>query len=597
MKIPYGLSDFNRLRMEQRLYIDRTALIREIESAGDQLLLLRPRRFGKSLWLSTLENYYDLGMADRFNELFGGLAIAGAPTPNRGRYLILKWNFSLIDASGDYEAITRQIHSHINGQIAIFCTRYAGYIGEPVDLNESNSLRSLQNLLARLRIEGYPLYLLIDEYDNFANEVIASRNQGRRRYEELVKGEGIIKTIFKAVKSAAEGEGLERVFITGVSPLVMSDIISGYNVVKNISARPAFARLCGFTSEEVGAINHRVVDQCRQPLEMAAEAAVMMRDFYNGYRFSTDGGEPVYNPTLCLYFWDEWLDRCRYPTDLLDENLAMDRNRLAAIASFPHGGEVIEQLALPGAEVAVERLHPGFGLQEIVEDPPDASFLISLLYYFGVVTLDQVTPLGKLRVKIPNQVVRSLYIERIQRQLLNGYEDNNRRQQVAERLYTSGEFEPLADFIEQRLYTALANRDQRWSNELLLKMSLLSLLTNDLYYIPRSELPLGSGYCDLLFEIRPDKRSAPLFDLLFELKYLSLKEVGRDGAILEAMEREVVAQLPAVVRALDEATSQLQGYRQQLQLAYPATGWKLRAYAVVTIGLNRLVWREVPSVM
>ncbi|QEP44043.1 hypothetical protein D5085_13500 [Ectothiorhodospiraceae bacterium BW-2] len=223
--------------------------------------------------------------------------------------------------------------------------------------------------------------------------------------------------------------------------------------------------------------------------------------------------------------------------------------------------------------------------------PSDASFIISLLVYFGVLTIQDVSPLGKLKVTIPNQVVRSLYIDRIQQQLLNGYEDNNRQQAVAEQLYTEADFEPLADFIEQRFYSVLDNRDMRWSNELTLKTTLLLLLTNDLYYLPRSELSLGGGYSDLLFEIRPDKRQAPLYDLLFELKYLSLKDLKLSAEQLNEMSREQLAELAPVKTLLDEAEGQLASYQPTLEQLFPAVAWKIKSFAVVSLGTRRLVWR------
>ncbi|QEP42693.1 AAA family ATPase [Ectothiorhodospiraceae bacterium BW-2] len=464
-------------------------------------------------------------------------------------------------------------------------------------IDEADALRSLERLVSRCRHAGYPLYLLIDEYDNFANEVLTRRDKGRESYHELVESEGVIKTVFKAVKAATDGLGLERVFITGVSPVVMSDITSGYNVAKNISQRPRFARLCGFTGEEVMQLNQQIALECKLPEGAAEEAMSLMQNFYNGYRFSGADTTRLYNPTLCLYFWDEWQQLCRYPNELLDDNLAMDKNRLRYIASLPHGAEVIEAALNTQQPLQVEKLVQDFGVAAMLKDPSDASFIISLLVYFGVLTIDSVTLLGELTVTIPNQVVRSLYIDRIQQQLLNGYEDNNRQQAVAKQLYTEAEFEPLADFIEQRLYQIFDNRDMRWSNELTLKTVLLLLLTNDLYYLPRSELSLGGGYSDLLFEIRPDKRQAPLYDLLFELKYLSLKDLKLSAEQLSDMSRKQLAELAPVKKLLDEAEGQLASYQPKLQQLFPAVVWQLKSFAVVSLGTKRLVWRDGCRVM
>ncbi len=244
----------------------------------------------------------------------------------------------------------------------------------------------------------------------------------------------------------------------------------------------------------------------------------------------------------------------------------------------------------PQQPLTIAALATDFGVEAMLNTPPDASFIVSLLIYFGVLTLESVTPLGELTVAIPNQVIRSLYVEQIQKQLLNGYEDNNRRERVARLLYTEGDFTPMAAFIEERFYTALDNRDMRWSNELTLKMTLLILLTNDLYYIPRSELALGGGYSDLLLEVRPDKRAAQIFDLLFELKYLPLEKVKKSAVDLATLSRAELAELPEVAQALREAEQQLARYQAILYERYPAVAWNLQPFAMVTIGLRRLVW-------
>lgn len=277
MRFPYGLANFQALIEEGYLYIDRTDRIRRIEEGGKQLLLLRPRRFGKSLWLSTLENYYDLAKAEQFEPLFGGLKIGQAPTSKRNSYFIMKWNFSLVDPMGDAEAIRAALHQHINVEIRATVAKYRNQIPGDVRVLEDNALASFRSLLAAISQTPYRLYLLIDEYDNFANEVLVSHQQGEGRYQELVGGEGAIKTLFKSIKDAAEGRGLDRVFITGVSPVVLADITSGYNVVKDLSREPEYADLCGFHEAEIRVVLERVVSDCKLPPERANEALDLMR--------------------------------------------------------------------------------------------------------------------------------------------------------------------------------------------------------------------------------------------------------------------------------------------------------------------------------
>ncbi|CAK0776183.1 hypothetical protein CCP3SC15_530029 [Gammaproteobacteria bacterium] len=188
IRFPYGIADFQSIREEGYFYVDRTDRIALVEEAGNQLLFLRPRRFGKSLWLSILENYYDLAKADRFATLFGELAIGRNPTPRHNRYFVLKLNFSGVDPSGDTESIRRALHQHINSCIYGFSIHYEKYLPRPIKWVEENSFSSLRNLLAVVATTEYKLYLLIDEYDNFANEVMTSHPQGIHRYQELVEG-------------------------------------------------------------------------------------------------------------------------------------------------------------------------------------------------------------------------------------------------------------------------------------------------------------------------------------------------------------------------------------------------------------------------
>ncbi|QEP45055.1 AAA family ATPase [Ectothiorhodospiraceae bacterium BW-2] len=590
MKLPYGLSDFNALISEGYYYADRTDLIPAIEEAGRQLLFLRPRRFGKSCLLSMLENYYDLGRTEQFETLFGALTIGQNPTPNRNRYLILKWNFSMVDASGDVEQISERLHDHINSEIDTFSIRYRQLLPHKVKLHPKNSLISLKNLLNVAAEAGHPLYLLVDEYDNFANEVLTSRAQGKARYDALTRGEGIIKTVFKVVKASAEGSGLERVFLTGVSPLVMSDITSGYNVVENISHFAEFNRLCGFERDEVVAMNRQIAQLCQLPPGAAMEAMEVMRHYYNGYCFSEASDTRLYNPTLCLYFWKQWQHSCEYPKQMLDDNLAMDKNRIAYIASLPHGSEVIEQLTASDRAVTMW-LQTGFGIEKLLaREVPDEGYLLSLLYWFGVLTVDGNDALGKTYLKIPNQVIRQLYLERLQQELLPSYELVNTREAVAEAFYLSGEMAPLAAFIEQNMLQSLANRDLRWANELSPKLIFMTLLHNTFFYNTQSEAATGKQYIDILFEVRPDRRQSPLLDHLFELKFIPLKQLKLSDRELQTMSREELAELPLVKAALEGAKQQGEAYWQQLQHDQPQKAWQLQRHAVVLLGFSRLVW-------
>ena len=234
MKFPYGLSDFSKIILGNYFYQDRTDRIPLLEEAGDQLIFIRPRRFGKSLLLSMLEHYYDMNRADQFAALFGSLAIGQNPTPLRNQYFVMKWDFSLVKAQGEVKDIEAALHRHIK---IYDIRRCAGVIESTLTSVEEGRHLFFGSITQFDPVFRPSLYLLIDEYDNFANEVLMA-GQGRGHYEALLYGEGLLKTVFKAVKAAAGGQGLDRAFITGVSPVVMSDMTSGYNVGENIYLEP-----------------------------------------------------------------------------------------------------------------------------------------------------------------------------------------------------------------------------------------------------------------------------------------------------------------------------------------------------------------------
>ncbi len=589
MRFPYGIADFRKIREGGYFYVDRTDRIPLIEEAGSQLLFLRPRRFGKSLWLSTLENYYDLARADDFDRLFGGLKIGQNPTPLHNRYFILKLNFSVVDPKGNAEAIAASLHRHVNTAIEAFAVQYREMLNAPIECHPTDGLSSLGRLLTAISTTPHKLYVLIDEYDNFANEVMISPLHGTNRYQELVQGEGTIKTFFKVVKAGAEGRGIDRTFLTGVSPVVLSDITSGYNVAKDLTHLDEYYDLCGFTANELADALAGVLAIRSLPDEAASEILDLLQQFYNGYRFGEGDNPPIYNPTLALYFLDYFSRYGRYPRQMLDDNLAMDRNRIQYVARLPHGERLVNQTLNDAEPLAVAQLVNRFGVQDMLTAPRDPDFLATLLYYFGVLTLAGRDALGKLQLTIPNQVIRKLYVERLQEQTLPRYEDQEQRQRVVERFYATGDLGPLCDLLEQTWFQVFDNRDLRWSNELVIKTAFLAVLFNDAFYVMDSEPALGRGYGDLLLRVRPDMRQYALLDHLLEFKAVSLKAVGLTSAELAAKSRDELRALPAVAEKLRDAEQQLAAYREVLA-GVGGEPLKLRTHAVVGIGLERLVW-------
>ena len=593
LKFPYGEADFYSIMTEDYFFVDRTAKIRVLEDISKKLLFLRPRRFGKSLWLSVLENYYDLRKADEFERLFGRLAIGQNPTPLHNQYFILKWNFSTIATVGTEAEMRQAIHDNLNSRIAGFMLRYAAMLPHPIKINPQNALVSFTSLLDVVSTTPYKVYLLIDEYDNFANEVLMGGDPlGQQRYDKLVKGEGMLKTIFKVVKAGMEGRGLGRLFITGVSPLVLSDITSGFNVAKNISLWPQFNDLCGFWESEVAAALTQVGGQCQLSAAKVQEALTIMRTFYDGYSFYYEAAPNLYNPTLALYFLDYLEQNCRYPRQILDSNMRMDSNKIAYIAQLPQGAQVVEQALNEAHPLTIAALKDQFGMQELLVQQHDRTFMISLLYYFGVVTLDGQELHDYLTLRIPNLVIRKLYVERLHKLFLPLATDMNAAERVTRLVYQTGEIGPLCEFLEQRQFTIFDNRDYGQVNELTIKTVFLTVLFNDTFYIMDSEPALQRRYGDLIMLVRPDMRRATLWDILIEFKYVPLGQNKLTGEQVRGMTQAELLALEAVQAELAAAQTQLHAYRATLTQVYGAGYLRLRTYVVIAVGYERLVWAE-----
>jgi hypothetical protein len=322
MKFPYGISDFNKIITNAYFYCDRTDRIRTLEAAGDSLLFLRPRRFGKSLLLSMLANYYDVAKADSFEKVFGTLLIGNNHSELHNKYFILKWDFSCVNSLGTAHDIQRSLYDHINDCIIDFTVYYEIYLKREVKINPDNALSSIKSLITSIRLSDYPIYLMIDEYDNFANEVMMSSQRDKGNYEALVYGDGLLKTLFKTIKASAGESLFDRTFITGVSPVVMSDITSGYNIAENIYLEAEFNDLCGFTEKEIKDELEKIEEKCEFKKGEGAAALDIMRTFYNGYTFTYKENRKIYNSTLALYFLKKFYKTCEYPDEMLDSNLA-----------------------------------------------------------------------------------------------------------------------------------------------------------------------------------------------------------------------------------------------------------------------------------
>jgi hypothetical protein len=593
LKLPYGFSDFYLLRTENYFYADRSSHIRLIEETGHQLLFLRPRRFGKSLLLSMLENYYDVAKASEFDTLFGDLAIGKNPTPKHNQYLIMKWDFSMVNAQGDLNEIRQALHDHVNGCIEQFQVHYQDLLNYNITYNPNNAIRAFQSVLAAISKTPYRLYLLIDEYDNFANELMMGQGDlNPERYKTLLSTEGSLKALFRAVKSASSGFGLERVFITGVSPVLMSDITSAYNVAENIYSQPEFNDVCGFRASELASVVSQIVAACQLPSEKGEAALQLMQTFYDGYCFSKRSNESVYNPTLVLYFLKDFQHYCQFPSEMLDENLAMDLSKLTYLSRLPNGRGIIWQALKGTPPLVLSLLANRFGVDQMLKTTQSNQFIVSLLYYLGILTLDGKTALNESRFKIPNLVVQKLYNEYLLEMLLPQDTEREAIRDMAKAFYKTGNLQTICDFMAQRYFQVFDNRDYTSANELTIKTAFVTVLFNDVWYIMDSEMACKRRYTDLTMLIRPDFRELPLYDFVFEFKYLKLSEVKLSGEQIKKHSRTELEALAPVKEKLAEAKEQVLDYKNCLELeGYDIS--KLKLITVVAVGFDSLLWQTV----
>ena len=605
MKFPYGICDFRKIITKNFYYCDRSEHIPLLERNEFQLFL-RPRRFGKSLLLSMLASYYDIAMQDQFETLFGNLKISNNPTELRNSYFILEWDFSCIDPSGTVDDIKKALYDHINSCIKNFVLDYEDLLPRKVEIKPDNPMVSIHSLISIVRMTPYPIYLLIDEYDNFANEVMMGvRYEKHKTYESLVYEEGALKTLFKTIKSSTKESLFDRIFITGVSPVVMSDLTSGYNIGENIFFEPDLNDLCGFNAQEIRTIINKITTECHLNQQDAEHAIKLMRTYYNGYLFSLDADTPVYNPTMALYFLKAFQRRCKYPRKMLDANLAMDEAKLRYISQIPGGSQMLlklvkattEQIEQSSADedyiVTIIDIEDSFGIQKMISDQSqDNKFMVSFLYYFGVLTIKGLTDTGEIDLKVPNLVMKGLFIERICKMLLSEPSQRDHGILAAKQLYTCGDMEPLCTFVEEKYFKIFRNRDYRWANELTVKAAFLTLLYNDILYIMDSEKEIQRNYTDLTMIIRPDMRQFRIADILIEFKYIKLKAVKLSGKEARELSQAKLQGLDKMKTAMQEAKKQVKDYSKLLKQKYKDL--RLRSYTVVALGFERLWWEEVP---
>ena len=588
--IPYGNANFYSIREKDHLYIDRTQFLRTLEVMNNErALFIRPRRFGKSLWLNVMTQYYDINKKDQFERLFGDLNIGQNPTQDHNQYVVMNWNFSRMSSRGSIDDIDTEINETLNSVIDEHVSYYTNVLPENVKFY-TKAINTLSSFLSAARQSSLKTYLLIDEYDNFANEIMMSDSDV---YHQLVKKDGPLKTLYKGIKEFLERGLLSRLFITGVSPVVMSDITSGMNICDNIYLDKAFNALCGFTEAETLNLVEQAIQHCGLDISQYDHLMEMMRTWYNGYMFSPESSIRVYNPTLVLYFLKQFIRNCQPPRKMLDSNLAMDEGKLEYIGKEITGRQSIIDVLQKNTPIQIPDIEDRFTLSAMLDQSAqDHTFMVSYLYYFGMLTIVGQTPTRYLLLEPPNLVIKNLYVDQVLRFMLPFGVDRSRSSELVMQFFSHYDLNPLVQFIIEKLFPVFSNRDYRWMNEFALKAVFTTLLCDDINYALFSEPELSKGFADLCLILRPDARNTALFDLLFEFKYVSLSKMNKKE-LKNASDRSLKSKSP-IKKAFIEAKKQLNSYSKGLQKKF-GSQLKLKQYAVVSIGFDRLFFEEIPD--
>lgn len=592
MKIPYGRSNFGEIRQRGFFYADKTPflpILERDESGYAYVVFLRPRRMGKSLFLSLLEHYYDINRADQFDALFRGLWIHENPTPEKNAYLVLSLDFSQVATDGGAEGLRRSFMAAVRSRVLHFLITYQARVPRLASIEQrldsyEDAEALLGDVMSVVGASGQKLYVLIDEYDHFANRLLAEGAQDL--YESVATRTGFVRTFYATLKSGTASGAVGRMFITGVSPLLLDDLSSGFNIASHISMSPRFNTLAGFTHADV---ERALSELLAARPEIAAQPGLgdrerlleVMEQYYDGYRFSADATERVFNADMVLYFLRELDDLGRYPDDMLDLNVRTDYRRLQRIGVLSGAGAA-ERRALLEAILLEGGIQSGISRQFGVGSLSSQEQFLSLLYYLGMLTLgpqpaDQLAGISGYRLAIPNRVIRELQWEHLAALLKEQDHvaiDTRDLDAALHTMAVEGDIAPFLELFHERAIKAMGVKDLRRLDEKALKLMLLAFISLSRLFYPLSEKELAQGYCDLFLGVSP-LYPAARFAWLLELKYLPS---GAKGSQVEG--------------AFAEASAQVARYAGDERLVPLLTqGRGLKAGVLVFVGARKVLFR------
>lgn len=563
-QVPYGVSDFVTVREQNLYYVDKTMFLSLLEQQPRNLFYIRPRRFGKSLFISMMRAYYDEAMADRFDSLFGGLWIHEHPTPLRGRYQMLYLDFSQV--GGDIDQLPVRFNDYCSLMLDDFMHTYRDdYPEETVKAffetrQMADKLDLIRNSAARLRI---PLYLIIDEYDNFTNIVL--NEKGEEVYHAITHASGFYRDVFKKFKGM-----FERIFMTGVSPVTLDDLTSGFNIGWHLSMNPKFDKMLGFSTEDVRAMLLYYKEAGMLPAESDVEAMIAeMKPWYDNYCFAKECLKQearVFNCDMVLYYLRQYIDSGHSPERMVDPNTKTDYNKLKKLLQLDRlDGDrrgIIRRIVEEGQLVTeVEESFPA-------RDLTNPDIFPSLLFYYGMLTIKG-TYGKRLILCIPNNNVRKQYYEylleeyeaqcRISIDTLNDYFDA---------MSFDGQWREALQYIADAYRKLSSVRDSIEGERSIQGFFMAYLSLND-YYITAPEVELSHGYCD--FFLLPNlTHYQSRHCYIVELKYLPKKDFEAKAA---EQWRQAVDQINGYARA--PRVEALRQGTQMHKIVMQFSGWDL----------------------
>ena len=574
-RIPYGMQNFEDVIKEDCYYVDKTPFIEQIEESNKYFFFIRPRRFGKTLTLSMLENYYDINKKDKFEEIFGKLYIGQNPTPEHSTYLIIHLNFAEVAAGlDDYKD---GLDNHCRLVFNFFCDIYAHIL--PANTKEgmeklTDAVSQLRFLCQKCQEVGKKIYLFIDEYDNFTNMILA-HEEHLMRYRNQTHGEGYLRQFFNTIKGAA-GNTLGRVFVTGVSPVTMDDLTSGFNIGTNYSLSSDFNEMTGFTEEEV----REMLDYYGSVLPFnhtTDELIKVMKPWYDNYCFAEEsyGKTTMYNSVMVLNFVDNYI-RSGYqiPKKMVETNIRIDYDKMRMLIrhdkEFAHDASIIQQLVTQGFVIGT--LNENFPAERI-NDPDN---FLSLLFYFGMVTIDG-TYKGETKFIIPNEVVR----DQMYTYLLDTYKENDlvydrySKGKLESKLAYHGEYKPYFEYIADCLKKYSSQRDKQ-KGEAFVHGFTLAMTSQNKFYRPISELDNDGGYADIFLSPLCDIYKDMVDSYIIELKYSKSQTTDEQ-----------------VKKLFEEASAQISRYADSDMVREAVKTTKLHKLVVIYRGAEMVACEEI----